>query len=355
MRPLRPFAFLFLSSPLKYTMFRAGTARQLRALSGLAASAPRSSQFSSKLCALSQVTRPLAVGKPMTLAMARYATQPSAMDKINKEVESKLGEQKLKADPDTVSTTSSTHPVFGEVGMAEDPHKDADMMAGVKNDLKTIKDTFSLEGVPHQAYTLGMAGVLPYLGTSLSTVYCAWEINHAHNTGSGFLMSEQTAEAALHVLEPLQVGYGAVIISFLGAIHWGLEFAGYGGYQGYKRYAIGVWTPAVAWPTILLPVEYALITQFVAFNFLYYSDSRACKRGWTPSWYAVYRFVLTFIVGASIVISLIGRGQIADRINKLPGPADRVRALREAQGQQRDEEEAAKRAKVVKDEEDDEE
>lgn len=120
-------------------MFRAGTARQLRALSGLAASAPRSSQFSSKLCALSQITRPLAVGKPMTLAMARYATQPSAMDKINKEVESKLGEQKLKADPDTVSTTSSTHPVFGEVGMAEDPHKDADMMAGVKNDLVSLE------------------------------------------------------------------------------------------------------------------------------------------------------------------------------------------------------------------------
>jgi hypothetical protein len=58
---------------------------------------------------------------------------------------------------------------------------------------------------------LGMAGVLPYLGTSLSTVYCAWEITHAHNTGSGFLMSEHTAEAALHVLEPLQVGYGAVV------------------------------------------------------------------------------------------------------------------------------------------------
>ncbi|KAG9680956.1 hypothetical protein KCU95_g15440, partial [Aureobasidium melanogenum] len=337
-------------------MFRAGAARQLRALSGLGASVPRSSQFSSKLCTISQATRPLAIGKPMNLALARYASQQAPMDKINKEVETKLGNEKLQADPENVSISSSTHPVFGEVGMAEDPHKDADMMAGVKNDMKTIKDTFSLQEVPREAYNLGMAGVLPYLGTSLSTVYCAWEINHAHNTGSGLLMSEHTAEAALHVLEPLQVGYGAVIISFLGAIHWGLEFAGYGGHKGYKRYAIGVWTPAVAWPTILLPVEYALITQFVAFNFLYYTDSRASKRGWAPPWYAVYRFVLTFIVGASIVLSLIGRGQIADRINKLPGPADRVRALRDAQAQQLSEEEAAKRAKVVsKDEEDDDE
>lgn len=116
-------------------MFRAGAARQLRALSGLGASVPRSSQFSSKLCTLSQATRPLAIGKPVTLALARYASQQAPMDKINKEVESKLGSEKLEAHPETVSSTSSTHPVFGEVGMAEDQHKDDDMMAGVKGDL----------------------------------------------------------------------------------------------------------------------------------------------------------------------------------------------------------------------------
>lgn len=56
-----------------------------------------------------------------------------------------------------------------------------------------------------------MAGVLPYLGTSLSTVYCAWEINHAATYGTGVLMTERTAELLLHVLEPLQIGYGAVV------------------------------------------------------------------------------------------------------------------------------------------------
>ena len=113
--------------------------------------------------------------------------------------------------------------------------------------------------------------------------------------------------------------------------------------------------PAVAWPTILLPVEYALISQFLAFNFLYYADSRATKRGWAPPWYSVYRFVLTFIVGSSIVASLIGRGHIADRINKLPGPTDRIIALREAQASQLKEEEAVRRSKAVKAEEEDDE
>ena len=135
----------------------------------------------------------------------------------------------------------------------------------------------------------------------------------------------------------------AQIISFLGAIHWGLEFAKYGGQLGYQRYRIGVVGTALAWPTILLPVEYALISQFLIFNFLYYTDSRATKRGWAPQWYAVYRFVLTFIVGSAIVASLIGRGQIADRIGKLPGPADKIREFRESQVQMIEEEEDARR------------
>lgn len=34
------------------------------------------------------------------------------------------------------------------------------------------------------------------------------------------LMSHENAAHYLHLLEPIQVGYGAIILSFLGAIHW---------------------------------------------------------------------------------------------------------------------------------------
>lgn len=124
------------------------------------------------------------------------------------------------------------------------------------------------------------------------------------------------------------------IISFLGAIHWGLEWAGFGGEQGYPRYAIGVVATAVAWPTLLLSAEVGLITQFLAFTFLYYADVKAARAGWAPRWYGIYRFVLTFIVGASIVASLIGRGQIADLVSKPDGPADKLRKMRERQLQE---------------------
>jgi hypothetical protein len=109
--------------------------------------------------------------------------------------------------------------------------------------------------------------------------------------------------------------------------------------------------PAIAWPTTLLPVEYALITQFLAFNFLYYADARASRRGWAPPWYGTYRFVLTFVVGAAIVLSLIGRGEIGGRVARAPSAVSRVRAQREGMQEEFAREEEARRNNIVKEEE----
>lgn len=115
---------------------------------------------------------------------------------------------------------------------------------------------------------------------------------------------------------------------------------------------IGVLAPAVAWPTTLMPVEYALITQFLAFTSLYYADTRASRRGLAPPWYGTYRFVLTFIVGASIVVSLIGRGQIQGEMQQKPmGPAERIQKLTGGMSKQLEEEEEAHRAAIVAQEE----
>lgn len=147
---------------------------------------------------------------------------------------------------------------------------------------------------------------------------------------------------------------GFQIISFLGAIHWGLEYAGYGGYHSYRRYMYGVIAPAVAWPTMFMPVEYALITQFLAFNFLYFADARATVRGWFPAWYSTYRFVLTFFVGASIVATLVGRGQIVRADHTLKSPVDYIKSDRDAQWEALEREEKERRAALEKesDEED---
>ncbi|KAL9038805.1 MAG: hypothetical protein Q9180_002911, partial [Flavoplaca navasiana] len=224
--------------------------------------------------------------RPLSTSLQRWAIAPpkhpeTPYDHIDKKHEKDVGKSELEPHPEEVSMDSSVHQVFQEKGVPE-TEKDEDMLAGVYSDVKTIKETFALNEVPREALYVGLAGVIPYLATSASTVYLAWDINHAALEGQGFLLSGQTAELLLHIIEPLQIGWGAVIISFLGAIHWGLEWAKYGGVQGYRRYAYGVVAPAVAWPTLLFPIEYALISQFTAFTFLYFADARACVRGWTP-------------------------------------------------------------------------
>lgn len=58
---------------------------------------------------------------------------------------------------------------------------------------------------------LGLAGIVPYLATSAQSIFLAWEMNNALTTGSGHYLSGETAELMMNVIEPLQIGYGAVV------------------------------------------------------------------------------------------------------------------------------------------------
>ncbi len=136
---------------------------------------------------------------------------------------------------------------------------------------------------------------------------------------NSLMVSHETATQWLQALEPIQIGYGAVLISFLGAIHWGLEYAEKSPSRERTafRYGIGLLAPTIAWPTMLLPIEWALTGQFLTFAGLYLADARATSRGWAPAWYGTYRFVLTAIVGATIFITLIARAKIDDKSPRL--------------------------------------
>lgn len=87
-----------------------------------------------------------------------------------------------------------------------------------------VKETFRLDTVPRESHILGLSGTVPYLATSLSTVFLAWNLNKDVPSGNRILdhilLEHETAKYLLDFIEPLQLGYGAVIISFLGAIHW---------------------------------------------------------------------------------------------------------------------------------------
>lgn len=79
--------------------------------------------------------RSLAVSKPLSLALTRFHSNTRVLqDKIDLKHEKDVAGQKLHAHPEYVSSTSSTHPVFGEVATKEQ-EKDTDMMAGIRSDM----------------------------------------------------------------------------------------------------------------------------------------------------------------------------------------------------------------------------
>lgn len=234
---------------------------------------------------------------------------------IDREHQKKVAQETLKSDPSAVTTESSVRHVIEESQAPTD--KDHDMAAELKHDIDAVKDTFSFSSVPHESRILGLAGTLPYMGTSLSTLFLSWDLNKQSPTGNSLydavFIDHETAKHLLTIIEPLQLGYGAVIISFLGAIHWGLEYAEKQPLleRTRFRYGVGLAASIVAWPTLLMPVEYGLTAQFAAFVALYFVDSRATARGWAPHWYTTYRFLLTAMVGFAIFISLVGRTKIS--------------------------------------------
>lgn len=136
--------------------------------------------------------------------------------------------------------------------------------------------------VPTPILTFGLLGALPYLGTSATVIYLA---NQAGLATTGVITNIDPG-VALTVLDQaltIQVTYGAVMLSFLGALHWGMEFAGLGGQKGYARLALGAAPILIGWPTLALQPTMALVVQWVGFTGLWYADLKATGAGWSES------------------------------------------------------------------------
>lgn len=89
------------------------------------------------------------------------------------------------------------------------------------------------------------------------------------------------AITVLHQALSIQTTYGAVLLSFLGALHWGFEFAGYGGMKGYPRLMLGAAPVVFGWSTLALDPINALIAQWLGFTGLWWADMKATGQGWS--------------------------------------------------------------------------
>lgn len=146
-------------------------------------------------------------------------------------------------------------------------------------------------GVPLAASAYGYAGLIPFVACAVA----AWFLGPPWNS---------------YAFE-FQIRYGATILSFLGAVHWGLALAGTG--IGGDARAACTWSrlgwsvaPAlVAWISLLMYPAVALTAQILAFAAVFFGDVRAVRAGLAPAWYPRLRRPLTAIVIVSLGAMLL--------------------------------------------------
>ncbi len=151
---------------------------------------------------------------------------------------------------------------------------------------KSIMSPASSIAVPEAAIWLGVFGLLPFGGSALSAAF----------------LGEPYGGWAIAAL----MAYGAVILSFLGGIHWGVAIAsdpGNGALPG--RLMVSVAPSLVAWAGFLLPLRVGLLVLAAGFAVILYVDIRATRAGEMPSWYPRLRRPLSIAVIAALLLSNI--------------------------------------------------
>ncbi len=138
--------------------------------------------------------------------------------------------------------------------------------------------------IPRIVLWLGYAGLVPFVASALAL----W-----------------VAPVRLHgfVLYSL-LTYSAVILSFMGAIHWGLAMRDED-VSSPVQLGLSVVPPLVGWVALALSPMMSFVVLIIAFGVLYVADTRAARLGLAPSWYPRLRLPLTVIVVLSLITSAI--------------------------------------------------
>lgn len=139
--------------------------------------------------------------------------------------------------------------------------------------------------LPPTVAWLGYGGLLPFVGLALLIVLDSSRV--------------LPWEKAL-------VAYGAVILSFVGALHWGLAMAlpDLAVEQRRQRFVWSVVPALVAWSALLLPPVAAaaiLISGFIAH---YWQDRRLAALTRLPFWYLPMRLRLSGVACLCLLASL---------------------------------------------------
>ena len=106
----------------------------------------------------------------------------------------------------------------------------------------------------------------------------------------------------------LLITYAAIILSFMGAIYWGVAIANINvstDQQSSTHFLVSIIFALTAWLSLLLPEVLALVILQVGFLFLIVYDLKVVKLQGLPNWYMRMRKRLTFILELCLISSLL--------------------------------------------------
>ncbi len=145
--------------------------------------------------------------------------------------------------------------------------------------------------LPVTAVLLGLLGLIPVLGCGAAALWLPGD------KGQSYL-------SAL-------IAYGAVILSFLGAVHWGLVIGAAAPRAAGMRLGLGVVPSLIGWLALLLGGAVgsgaALVTLIAGFAATVYGESRATRAGLIPPGYMVLRWGLSVAVLLTLILVTIVR------------------------------------------------
>jgi hypothetical protein len=140
--------------------------------------------------------------------------------------------------------------------------------------------------LPRTVAWLGYGGLLPFLVLTPASL-----LDHHH----GAVWSD-----ALYA-------YGAIILSFIGALHWGLAMT-LPELSERQRSALFTWSvvPAlIAWPALLFSPPLAAPLLVVGFIAHYLQDRRLARQATLPRWYLPLRLRLSSVAVVCLVAGVL--------------------------------------------------
>ena len=106
--------------------------------------------------------------------------------------------------------------------------------------------------------------------------------------------------------------YGAIILSFLGGIQWGLAIRNSGGNARTRQglnlmLTLSIIPSLIGWLALLVEEDLGFSLLIVGFALALFSDVRAANRGIAPRWHLRLRYPLTAVVISCLTVTALYR------------------------------------------------